>query len=135
MRRSLRQFVREGAGRRCEYCRLPDSAAPAAAFHVEHIIAKQHGGSSGPDNRCWSCHRCNLKKGPNLSGRDPLTGNIVPLFHPRRQSWRRHFRWVGAVLVGRTQTGRATAAVLDVNDPGRVRLRQALIDDGEWPGD
>ena len=83
--------VRPCAHGRCEYCHLPDGAVSAARFHVEHVIAKQHGGSDGPDNRCWSCHRCNLHKGPNLSGRDPLTGHVVRLFNPRRQLWNRHF--------------------------------------------
>jgi hypothetical protein len=135
MKRSLRQFVRERAGHRCEYCHLPDSAVPAARFHVEHIIAKQHGGSDGLDNRCWSCHRCNLKKGPNLSGRDPLTGDIVSLFHPRRQRWSKHFQWVGAVLLGQTKTGRATVAVLDINDPYRVELREVLRGQEETLGE
>jgi hypothetical protein len=133
MKPALRQFVRERAGRRCEYCHLPDFAAPLSAFHVEHILAKQHGGSDQPANRCWSCHRCNLHKGPNLSGRDTLTGKVVRLFNPRRQSWNRHFEWRGALLVGRTQTGRATIAVLDINDPQRVKLRKILIEHGDWP--
>jgi hypothetical protein len=135
MRRSLRQFVRERAGRRCEYCHLPDAAPPAATFHVEHVIARQHRGTDRPENRCWSCHRCNLKKGPNLSGRDPLTANIVRLFNPSRQRWHRHFERTGPVIVGRTQIGRATAALLDMNDPRRVKLPQMLIDQGDWPGD
>jgi hypothetical protein len=135
MRRSLRQYVRDRPGNQCEYCHVPDSAALAAAFHVEHVIAKQHRGGDGPENRWWSCHRCNLKKGPNLSGRDPQTGNVVVLFHPRRQRWRRHFQWEGAMLVGRTKTGRATVAVLDMNEPYRIALREALIDQEEWPGD
>ena len=126
MKGSLRQFVRERAGHRCEYCHLPDAAAPAATFHVEHILAKQHGGSAGPDNRCWSCHRCNFRKGPNLSGRGPLTGKVVRLFNPRRQRWHHHFEWFGAVLVGRTAIGRATIAVLDMNHPQRVQLRLEL---------
>lgn len=133
MPQSLRQLVRERAGCRCEYCHLPDFAAPASAFHTEHVIAKQHGGTDAPDNRCWSCHRCNLHKGPNLSGRDPLTGHVVRLFDPRRQSWARHFEWFGAVLAGRTQTGRATVAVLNINDPKRVELRQMLMADADWP--
>jgi hypothetical protein len=135
MTQSIRQFVRERAGGRCEYCRLPGFAAPAAAFHIEHVIAKQHGGTDDPDNRCLSCNRCNLNKGPNLSGRDPLSGNVVRLFDPRRQSWKRHFERYGAVIVGRTQTGRATVAVLDINDPRRVELRQTIINDGDWPDD
>jgi hypothetical protein len=126
MKRSLRQFVRERAGGRCEYCHIPDRGEPSATFHVEHILAKQHGGSDRPHNRCWSCHRCNFRKGPNLSGRDPRTGRIVRLFNPRRQRWERHFRWVGVVLVGITSTGRATIAVLDINNPRRVQLRLEL---------
>jgi hypothetical protein len=135
MNRFLRQLVRVRAGQRCEYCHLSDSAAAAATFHVEHVLAKQHGGSDAPDNRCWSCHRCNLHKGPNLSGRDPVTGKVVRLFDPRRQLWKRHFEWQGAVLVGRTQIGRATIAVLNINDPQRLQLRQILMSAGDWPED
>jgi hypothetical protein len=76
-----------------------------------------------------------FKEGANLSGKDPLAENIARLFDPRRQSWKRHFEWYGAVLVGRTQIGRATISVLDINDPERVELRQALIEESEWPGD
>ncbi len=135
MTRSLRQLVRERADYRCEYCHLPESAAPASPFHLEHVVAKQHGGSDQADNRCWACHRCNLHKGPNRSGRDPLRQKVVRLFDPRCQSWKRHFKWLGGVLVGRTQTGRATIAVLDINDPQRVELRQTLMEEDEWPAD
>jgi hypothetical protein len=104
-------------------------------FHVEHVIAKQHGGSDDAANRCWSCNRCNLHKGPNLSGRDPLTDDVALLFNPRRQMWRRHFKWLGPILLGRTSIGRATIAVLDINDPQRVKLRQILLDEDEWAED
>jgi hypothetical protein len=60
---------------------------------------------------------------------------VVRLFNPRRQLWSRHFEWHGAVLIGRTQTGRATVAVLNINGPQRVELRQTLIDGGDWPDD
>lgn len=128
-----RQLVCDRAGGRCEYCHLPEFTAPVSNFHIEHIIAKQHGGSDEPDNLAWSCHRCNLHKGPNLSGIDPLTERVVRLFDPRRQSWKRHFEWLGAPLLGRTQIGRATVAVLDINDPQRLDLRQIIRDDGDWP--
>jgi hypothetical protein len=62
---------------------------------------------------------------------DPLTGKIARLFNPRGQRWHRHFQWIGAVLLGRTKTGRATVAVLDINDPHRIELRQTLIDQHE----
>ena len=127
MSRALRQIVRQRAGRQCEYCRLPEWAVPSAPFHVEHIIAKQHRGSDGLENRCWSCHWCNLRKGPNLSGRDPLTDQIVRLYNPRRQKWERHFEWQGIFLCGRTRVGRATIAVLSINDPQRLELRHLLV--------
>jgi len=64
-----------------------------------------------------------------------VTERIVRLFDPRRQSWTRHFEWYGAILVGRTQIGRATVAVLNINDPQRVELRRAVMDQREWPDD
>ena len=45
MTRDVVQQVRRRAQERCEYCHLPDSAAAVAIFHIEHIMAKQHGGS------------------------------------------------------------------------------------------
>jgi hypothetical protein len=45
------------------------------------------------------------------------------------------FEWWATMLVGRTQMGRATIAVLDINDPQRVELRRTLMDEGDWPDD
>jgi hypothetical protein len=102
-------------------------------FEVEHIIAKQHDGLTTSANLAWACFACNKRKGPNLSGIDARSARIVPLFHPRRHKWSRHFRFRGAVLVGRTPTGRATVSVLGMNAPHRVRLRAELIDEGVFP--
>jgi predicted helicase len=44
MDEALRHFVRERANHRCEYCHLPQDAEPFFAYHVEHIVARQHGG-------------------------------------------------------------------------------------------
>jgi hypothetical protein len=123
----VRQRVRERSGRRCEYCHLPDEYAPLARFHIEHIIARKHGGSNDLRNLCWSCHRCNLCKSSNLSGIDPASGRLVPLYNPRRQSWKKHFRWRGPIVVGITAVGRATVVVLDMNNAQRIELRHRLI--------
>ena len=121
--------VRQWAAFACEYCRLPQSAA-RLRFHIEHVLARQHGGLTGLSNLALACPRCNFHKGPNLAGVDPRTRNKVWLFHPRRHSWKRHFRWDGALLAGRTPIGRATVAVLNVNAPHAVEVRQELIDEG-----
>jgi 5-methylcytosine-specific restriction endonuclease McrA len=62
----LRARVFERAGGRCEYCRLHQDDADFLTFHVEHIIAEQHGGGDDPENLCVACPECNLAKGPNL---------------------------------------------------------------------
>ena len=65
-----RRFVRERAGERCEYCRLHQRNSELLHY-IEHVIARQHGGSDDVDNLALACHRCNLHKGPNLTGVDP----------------------------------------------------------------
>src|SRR5438552_1393811 len=111
---SLERMVWERAGHRCEYCLVPQ-AADVLPYHIDHIIARQHGGETQATNLALACYACNLHKGPNLAGRDPRTRKVVRLFNPRRHSWERHFRWNGPVLVGRTSIGRATVATLGVN--------------------
>jgi hypothetical protein len=127
--------VRLRAQRRCEYCRLHENDLPLFTFHVEHIIARNHGGTDWLNNLAWSCHHCNLSKSSNLSGRDRATGRIVPLFDPRRQRWGRHFQWRGPRLVGRSACGRATITVLNMNAPHRLNLRRLLIRAGLFPPD
>ena len=80
------QLVRQRAGHRCEYCHLPQEHS-AIQFHLEHIIARQHGGTDAPENLALACPECNYQKGTNLSGVDPDTGKVTPLFHPRRDAW------------------------------------------------
>lgn len=132
MDRALIERVRDRAEARCEYCRMPQ-AWDELPFQIDHVIARQHGGATRADNLALACFACNHHKGPNIAGVNPDTGRIVRLFHPRRHSWRRHFRWNGPVLVGRTAIGRATVAVLAINLPHRLALRRRLIGEGVFP--
>ena len=50
---SARRLVRQRASERCEYCDLAQSSFPLVSFHVEHVGAKQHGGSDDLD---WKAH-------------------------------------------------------------------------------
>ena len=132
MDEALAQRVRERAGGLCEYCRMVEEC-DRPAFEVEHIVAKQHEGPTIPSNLAPACYTCNHHKGPNLAGIDPKTRKKAWLFNPRRMKWERHFCWEGPLLVGRTATGRATVAVLGINLPLRVELRQELIEEGLFP--
>lgn len=119
--------MRERAENRCEYCRLRQEDSPFARFHIEHIIPRQHGGTDSPDNLALACHRFNLKKGPNLTGIDGVSGEIVLLYHPRRQVWFDHFIFQTAFIVSLTSVGHATVQVLDLNSTSRIELRRHLL--------
>lgn len=67
---ATQDLVRHRAQGRCELCGI-SQANIAARFHVEHIIARQHGGTDEPSNLALACDRCNAFKGPNLSSIDP----------------------------------------------------------------
>ena len=90
---ALRQFVRERARDRCEYCLIPESVTFALHW-IDHIVAEKHGGKTEAENLANSCILCNQKKGSDLTSIDPETGAIVALFHPRRERWTDHFRLV-----------------------------------------
>src|SRR5580700_10733805 len=117
MHAALRRLVEERAGQRCEYCRLHHDFQTLSPFHVEHIITRQHGGTDSPENLALACHRCNLHKGPNLTGIDPQTSELTRLYHPRQDRWTDHFQLRQAIIIGRTSLGRTTAALLQMNTP------------------
>lgn len=131
MSAALESFVRERAGHRCEYCRLHQDDAEGTPFHIEHIIAKQHGGGSGKENLCLACPHCNSHKGTNLTGLHQ--GRIYRLFNPRKQNWHRHFVWEHTLLVGKTGVGIVTVQILHINGAKRVELRENLLFEGRFP--
>lgn len=97
-------------------------------FHVEHTIAKQHGADDDPNGLALACDRCNAYKGTNLTSIE--SGDIVPLFNPRTDAWKDHFRFRGGEIVGLTPTGRVTVRLLKMNAARRVELRQQWLQDG-----
>lgn len=132
----LTEEVRLRAGHCCEYCRMPQ-AAFRRPFHIEHIVAKQHGGPTELSNLALACWHCNLKKGPNLTGVDPDTAEVVLLFHPRKDRWTDHFSVrIGPLhpltieIRGLTPVGRATVRVLALNEEMKQMLRYELWSEG-----
>jgi 5-methylcytosine-specific restriction endonuclease McrA len=121
-----RQLVRERAALRCEYCQLAEIHSPVARLQVEHIRPKKHGGDDDPQNLALACIDCNLHKGPNLTGIDPITNQIVAIFNPRNQRWADHFRWNGIRIEGITDVGRTTVTVMDFNSQDQLQVRMAV---------
>ena len=120
---ATRTRVRERAGNRREYCQLHQNDSPLAALHIEHIRPKVHGGSDDESNLDLACIDCNLHKGTNLTGVDPDTGQITEIFNPRQHDWDAHFEWRGARVFGKTDIGRTTVRVLNMNSDDQVALR------------
>lgn len=122
---ALRRLVGERAGGRCEYCLVPESVT-FLAYEPDHIVAQKHGGATVAENLALCCPLCNKHKGTDLASVDPETAVIALLYHPRRDRWSGHFRWVGYRLEGISPTGRATMRLLQLNRPERLDERVLL---------
>jgi hypothetical protein len=125
MDEALRDLVRRRAQEQCEYCLLEQQYSELR-HHVEHIVARKHGGSDDASNLALACQRCNLHKGSNLTGVDDASGEVVRLYHPRKDEWDVHFRITVARIDGLTAVGRATVRVLGMNTARRVELRAEI---------
>lgn len=131
---ALRRLVIERAGGRCEYCGLAQEGQEAA-FHVDHVIPRKDGGETDLQNLALACVSCSLRKAARRMAVDPETGEEVPLFSPRQDTWLDHFQWQGVVLVGLTATGRATADALQMNRPLVLAIRREEAVLGRHPSE
>lgn len=129
-----KKVVVERANGCCEYCRSQVRFA-IQPFSIEHIIPRSLGGETVLDNLAFSCQGCNNHKYNKTEGRDPLSGDTVPLYHPRKQPWSNHFAWNDdfTLIIGLTPTGRSTVEALQLNREGVVNLRRVLYAMGEHP--
>jgi hypothetical protein len=105
------------------------------SFSVEHVTPRSRDGEFSWDNLALACQGCKNHKYLRTEARDPVSGNIVPLFHPRRHQWRDHFAWNAdaTLIIGLSPTGRATVASLQLNREGLVNLRKILVGANEHP--
>ena len=76
--------VRDRAAGFCEYC----LCGPAGSSR-EHILPQSAGGSDDDGNCALACQGCNNHKFTAVHWTDPVTGNEVPLYHPRKDTMRR----------------------------------------------
>lgn len=131
---AVKARVRLEAGNRCGYC-LSRQDLVMGPLEIEHIIPTARGGTDDEENLWLACRLCNHFKGTQTHGRDPLTGRSVRLFSPRRQQWRRHFRWSddGVRILGRTVCGRATVVALNLNSLIAEMVRARWVEAGWHP--
>ena len=129
---ALRRKVVERAKACCEYCRV-HSGDVLFPHEPDHVRSEKHGGQTTLENIAFAWFHCNRHKGSDLGSVDSETGNLTPLYNPRAQKWSEHFLLHGAVIVPRSAEGRVTVALLKMNAPDRIRVRQALADSARYP--
>lgn len=129
----LRAAVIERAGFRCEYCRLPESAA-AFPFEVDHIIALKHGGKMELLNLACSCLRCNRCKGTDFATFLAESMRPIFFFNPRKHRWFDHFETAEGVIYTKTAIGESTLKIFQFNLPvERIMARKSLEMAGLFP--
>jgi len=128
----LRRIVHQRAGNRREYCLLHQEDA-FFSHEPDHIIAEKHGGETVVDNLALACFDCGRFKGSDIASIDPKSGKLVPLFNPRTQIWKKHFRLEGGKIIPLTQVARATEQLLKLNLPKRLEARDLLYQLGRYP--
>jgi hypothetical protein len=131
---AVRQRVAATARHRCGYC-LTSERVVGPLLEIDHIIPEARGGTSDEDNLWLACPICNSHKADRVSAIDPESGQTVSLFNPRAESWDEHFEWVenGAIIRGKTPTGRTTVSALNMNHPDLVMVRRLWVLAGWHP--
>ena len=131
---AIRKKVAQRAKFCCEYCLALGAYSPDP-FCIEHIIPVSKDGSDDLENLAFSCNGCNNYKYTHTHAVDPLSGKLVALYHPRKDSWHAHFMWNRdyITMLGITATGRATIDRLKLNREGLKNQRELLAKAGKHP--
>ncbi|HBE17700.1 MAG TPA: HNH endonuclease [Cyanobacteria bacterium UBA11149] len=133
---ALKQLVFDRAKGICEYCRSQAKFA-IDSLVIDHIQPVSRGGETIANNLALSCQTCNNYKYTKTEANDPVTNEVVSLFHPRQMIWQEHFTWNEDVtqMIGITPVGRATIALLQTNREGVRNIRRVLAIMGYHPPD
>jgi hypothetical protein len=134
IRKALRELVLARARNRCEYCQTQGDPT-AMPMEIDHIIPLAMQGLTEENNLCLACTYCNDAKNDRIVGLDPESGIYLTLFNPRTQRWQAHFEWSadGEIIIGLSQTGRATVLTLNLNRAELVRGRRVWVRMGFHP--
>lgn len=128
----LRQNIAKRANFKCEYCLVPEFFL-ATTFHIDHIRSQKHGGKTNLVNLAYACPHCNQNKGSDIATfSDDDTEQLIRFFNPRKDFWQEHFEVYNGEIVGITEIGKATTAILCFNQIERLILRKNLIEIGMY---
>jgi hypothetical protein len=131
---NLRKQIIDHDKSRCCYC-LTSEANSGISMTYDHIKPVSQGGDTTFENLCLACRSCNEYKSNLTESIDPLSGETISLFNPRKQKWSEHFMWSadGTKVEGITAIGRATIIRLRMNNPVIIVARKRWVISGWHP--
>ena len=117
----------------CEYCHASEQWQ-YVRFTVDHVVPIALGGTDNFENLALACFHCNRQKADRIDI-NAESGESIPLFNPRKDSWQDHFIWSvdGLSIVGLTPTGNATIEALTLNRERVKNIRSADREIGRHP--
>ncbi|MCL1493485.1 MAG: HNH endonuclease [Pseudanabaena sp. Salubria-1] len=123
----IRKLVRDRAQNCCEYCLIPESLT-LVPHQVDHVITEKHGGKTTEENLALSCSLCNQAKSSDIASMETETGDVIRLYHPRKDQWRENFQIEesNGVIYPLTTIGRVTIQLLKINRSACLPYRQML---------
>lgn len=131
---NLRKQIIDNDKSRCCYC-LTSEVNSGIPMTYDHIQPVSQRGDTTFENLCLACRSCNEYKSNLTESIDPLSGETISLFNPRKQKWSEHFIWSadGTKVEGITAIGRATIIRLRMNNPVIIVARKRWVMSGWHP--
>ena len=123
----IRKLVSDRAQNCCEYCLIPESLT-LVPHQVDHVITEKHGGKTTEENLALSCSLCNQAKSSDIASMETETGDVIRLYHPRKDQWRENFQIEesNGVIYPLTTIGRVTIQLLKINRSACLPYLQML---------
>ncbi|MEJ8827101.1 HNH endonuclease [Variovorax humicola] len=111
----------------CVYCRAVDCVSPGVVFGVDHYKPKSKfpHETTNYKNLYYCCSACNSRKGNHWPMPEFLDTQTIP--NPCDHQMFKHLRFRQAKVEDRSECGRFTKILLDLNDPKAVAFREHVI--------
>lgn len=125
--RSYKPTLRVEFKHRCVYCCAPDADRPES-YAVEHYLPKKDFPQleCAYENLFYACNSCNTRKGKYWpKGPQLKAGRFIP--NPCDHVMFQHLRYNGVSVEARTEAGRFTVAMLDLNSPKALQHRTNVL--------
>ena len=120
-----KKLVVKRAKNRCEYCLIHEDDT-FFSCQIDHIISVKHGGDNEDTNLAYSCIYCNRNKGSDLGSVLLPNKTLIRFYNPRLDNWEAHFFLDGAIIKGKTDVGKVTINIFDLNATERLLERSEL---------